>query len=292
MCSFLRAPGASDPVGPFDRPPALRVAAALGQHRPVALLLGAEPPRRWPARRRTGRRGDPRPGSSGMAGVDVIRRLRGWTSVPIIVLSGRSGSDDKVGALDAGADDHVTKPFGVAELLARVRAVSRRGQRARHPGRHRGRVPDRPGGPPGHAGRCRGGCGCGCGCPRAAADPDRVERPSASRCAIPASSARSTCCSPPSGVRRARTSVTTCGSTHGAAAAQTGTGPGPPASPADRARHGLSLPALTGLPVVRSVDRGPGRLCRRRHDVVGSLAGEGPDAGARRLQSPRMRADS
>jgi len=59
-------------------------------------------------------------------GVEVIRGLRGWTSVPIIVLSGRSGSDDKVDALDAGADDYVTKPFGVDELLARVRAVSRR----------------------------------------------------------------------------------------------------------------------------------------------------------------------
>jgi two-component system, OmpR family, KDP operon response regulator KdpE len=59
-------------------------------------------------------------------GVDVIHGLRGWTQVPIIVLSGRAGSDDKVNALDAGADDYVTKPFGVDELLARIRAVSRR----------------------------------------------------------------------------------------------------------------------------------------------------------------------
>ncbi|XTZ16346.1 response regulator [Micromonospora echinospora] len=59
-------------------------------------------------------------------GVDVIRGLRGWTSVPIIVLSGRAGSQDKVSALDAGADDYVTKPFGVDELLARIRAVTRR----------------------------------------------------------------------------------------------------------------------------------------------------------------------
>jgi two-component system KDP operon response regulator KdpE len=59
-------------------------------------------------------------------GVEVIRGLRGWTSVPIIVLSGRAGSNDKVAALDAGADDYVTKPFGVDELLARVRAVTRR----------------------------------------------------------------------------------------------------------------------------------------------------------------------
>lgn len=61
-----------------------------------------------------------------MDGVDVIQGLRGWTAVPIIVLSGRAGSSDKVGALDAGADDYVTKPFGVDELLARIRAVTRR----------------------------------------------------------------------------------------------------------------------------------------------------------------------
>jgi two-component system, OmpR family, KDP operon response regulator KdpE len=59
-------------------------------------------------------------------GLDVIHGLRGWTAVPIIVLSGRSGSSDKVAALDAGADDYVTKPFGVDELLARIRAVTRR----------------------------------------------------------------------------------------------------------------------------------------------------------------------
>jgi two-component system KDP operon response regulator KdpE len=59
-------------------------------------------------------------------GVDVIRGLRGWTTVPIIVLSGRAGSSDKVTALDAGADDYVTKPFGVDELLARIRAATRR----------------------------------------------------------------------------------------------------------------------------------------------------------------------
>ncbi|MEU1602206.1 response regulator [Micromonospora matsumotoense] len=59
-------------------------------------------------------------------GVEVIRGLRGWTTIPIIVLSGRAGSADKVAALDAGADDYVTKPFGVDELLARIRAVTRR----------------------------------------------------------------------------------------------------------------------------------------------------------------------
>ena len=62
-------------------------------------------------------------------GVDVIHGLRGWTTVPIIVLSGRTDSADKVDALDAGADDYLTKPFGIDELLARLRAVS-----AAHPG--------------------------------------------------------------------------------------------------------------------------------------------------------------
>jgi two-component system KDP operon response regulator KdpE len=61
-----------------------------------------------------------------MDGVDVIRALRGWTTVPIVVLSGRTQSLGKVRALDAGADDYVTKPFHVDELVARVRAVGRR----------------------------------------------------------------------------------------------------------------------------------------------------------------------
>jgi len=59
-------------------------------------------------------------------GVDVIRGLRGWTDAPILVLSGRTDQTDKVEALDAGADDYVTKPFGIDELLARMRAVLRR----------------------------------------------------------------------------------------------------------------------------------------------------------------------
>jgi two-component system, OmpR family, KDP operon response regulator KdpE len=59
-------------------------------------------------------------------GVEVIAGLRGWTDAPIIVLSGRADSTDKVEALDAGADDYVTKPFGMDELLARMRAVVRR----------------------------------------------------------------------------------------------------------------------------------------------------------------------
>ena len=61
-----------------------------------------------------------------MDGTEVIAGLRGWTDVPILVLSGRSDSVDKVDALDAGADDYVTKPFGMDELLARLRAMTRR----------------------------------------------------------------------------------------------------------------------------------------------------------------------
>lgn len=59
-------------------------------------------------------------------GVALIRELRGWSAVPVIVLSARAGESDKIAALDAGADDYLTKPFGVGELLARVRATRRR----------------------------------------------------------------------------------------------------------------------------------------------------------------------
>ena len=62
----------------------------------------------------------------GLSGVEVIVALRGWTQIPILVVSGRSESWDKVEALDAGADDYVTKPFAADELLARIRALARR----------------------------------------------------------------------------------------------------------------------------------------------------------------------
>lgn len=65
-------------------------------------------------------------GMPGLTGLEVIEALRGWTEVPILVVSGRSESWDKVEALDAGADDYVTKPFSADELLARLRALSRR----------------------------------------------------------------------------------------------------------------------------------------------------------------------
>ncbi|WP_066039480.1 response regulator [Herbiconiux solani] len=59
-------------------------------------------------------------------GIEVIEAIRGWSAVPILVVSGRTGSSDKVDALDAGADDYVTKPFAMDELLARIRALTRR----------------------------------------------------------------------------------------------------------------------------------------------------------------------
>ncbi len=67
-------------------------------------------------------------GLPGIDGIEVIRGLRGWTNVPIITLSVREAERDKVAALDAGADDYVTKPFGMDELLARLRASLRRAQ--------------------------------------------------------------------------------------------------------------------------------------------------------------------
>lgn len=67
-------------------------------------------------------------------GLDMIAQLRGWSSVPVLVLSARSDERDKVAALDAGADDYLTKPFGVAELQARVRALLRRSVRPQSEG--------------------------------------------------------------------------------------------------------------------------------------------------------------
>ena len=86
-----------------DGEDALRKAA---EHRPDAVILDL--------------------GLPGIDGIDVIRGLRGWTNVPIIVLSVREAEREKIAALDAGADDYVTKPFGMGELLARLRAALRR----------------------------------------------------------------------------------------------------------------------------------------------------------------------
>lgn len=68
-----------------------------------------------------------------MDGIEVIKRLRGWSRVPVLVLSARHTSEDKIRALDAGADDYVTKPFSMDELLARLRAAARRQEPAAAP---------------------------------------------------------------------------------------------------------------------------------------------------------------
>ena len=65
-----------------------------------------------------------------MDGIEVLRRIREWSSVPIIILSVREGEEDKIKALDAGADDYLTKPFSTGELLARIRASMRRSRQA------------------------------------------------------------------------------------------------------------------------------------------------------------------
>jgi two-component system KDP operon response regulator KdpE len=95
------------PVTAVDGAQAL---AAASEHRPDLVLLDL--------------------GLPDMDGVQVIAGLRAWTQVPIIVLSARHGPEDKVEALDAGADDYVTKPFGLEELLARLRAAERRSSAA------------------------------------------------------------------------------------------------------------------------------------------------------------------
>jgi two-component system KDP operon response regulator KdpE len=81
--------------------------AAVGDHHPDVVLLDL--------------------GLPGLDGIEVLHGLRGWTDVPVIVLTVREREADKVEALDAGADDYVTKPFGMNELLARLRAQLRRG---------------------------------------------------------------------------------------------------------------------------------------------------------------------
>ena len=75
-------------------------------------------------------------------GLSVCRQLRGWSPVPILVLSVREDEVDKVAALDLGADDYLTKPFGIDELMARVRALLRRAEAQGAPKPHRFRTDD------------------------------------------------------------------------------------------------------------------------------------------------------
>lgn len=77
-----------------------------------------------------------------LSGLEVLESIRGWSSMPIIVLSARSDAGDKVAALDGGADDYVTKPFGMPELLARIRAAVRRAATVGGEGEPRVTTPD------------------------------------------------------------------------------------------------------------------------------------------------------
>ena len=141
-----------------------------------------------------------------MDGSEVIAGLRGWTTAPIIVLTGRTDQPQKIAALDAGADDYVTKPFGIEELFARMRAVARRvtGRRRRARGGDRplGR---RPRHPPGPSPRRRPA--------RTSGSPRPSGASSSCSSATPAAWSPSSSCSPRSGGRPTRRRPTTCGST-------------------------------------------------------------------------------
>lgn len=103
---FVRAALEAEDFAVFEAETARRGLVEAGTRRPDLIILDLGLPDR--------------------DGVEVIRDVRNWSGVPILILSARTDETDKVAALDAGADDYLTKPFGVAELLARVRALLRR----------------------------------------------------------------------------------------------------------------------------------------------------------------------
>lgn len=106
---LLRALGANLRARDYEvdlAPTGERALLLASEHRPDAVILDL--------------------GLPGMSGIDVIRAVRTWSRIPIIVLSARDAERDKIEALDAGADDYVAKPFGMGELLARLRAALRR----------------------------------------------------------------------------------------------------------------------------------------------------------------------
>lgn len=122
-CRWVRQPGcwSSTTTLGFARP--WRSTSARGVHGGPGGHGRAGPAAGRPA---SPRPGDRRPRAAAMDGLDVVRGLRGWTSVPIVVLSGCDTEAVKVQALDLGADDYVAKPFGMDELSARLRAAMRR----------------------------------------------------------------------------------------------------------------------------------------------------------------------
>ncbi len=167
-------------------------------------------------------------------GMNIIRAVRGYSRTPIVVLSGRSSSRDKVDALEAGADDYVTKPFNVNELVARLRAATRRA------GIDEMTAPI-------HIGPSRINLAAKT-VERTGADgePERVTLASAGHFAQPPRPADRP---EPAPDRTSRSGRTHRGQLpadlHGPAAAQARTRTKPPPAPADRTRHGLPLPAMT-----------------------------------------------
>lgn len=110
---FLRATLTGEGYRLFEAPTAESGVMEVGSRQPDAVILDLALP--------------------DMDGLEVIRRVREWSGVPIIVLSARGQERDKIGALDAGADDYVSKPFGAGELLARLRVALRHAAGASHP---------------------------------------------------------------------------------------------------------------------------------------------------------------
>jgi two-component system KDP operon response regulator KdpE len=106
---FLRAVLPSQGIELFEAETGERGLVEVGVRRPDVVILDL--------------------GLPDIGGVEVVRRLREWSEVPVIVLSARADEADKITALDAGADDYLTKPFGVGELLARIRVAMRRASR-------------------------------------------------------------------------------------------------------------------------------------------------------------------
>jgi two-component system KDP operon response regulator KdpE len=109
MRRFLRATLTAQGYRPLEAGTAAEAASLVASHNPALVLLDL--------------------GLPDVDGLELTRQLREWSQVPVIVISARGREGDKVEALDAGADDYLTKPFGVSELLARVRVALRHAQR-------------------------------------------------------------------------------------------------------------------------------------------------------------------
>ena len=109
ICSFISAILTSNGYGVVKVAKGKEAISAAASHCPDLILLDL--------------------GLPDMDGVEVLKTIRQWTGIPVVIVSARGHEREKVEALDLGADDYITKPFGTAELLARIRAALRRGQR-------------------------------------------------------------------------------------------------------------------------------------------------------------------